>query len=166
MLFYRAPRGRIDAILRGRRARGNSSRKIAKRESDPWLLATSPKLDLTAVQIVAINARRMQIEQSFRNLKSHHYGVGFEASMTRTGTRLATLLLLLALATFVAWIAARTAARDVARTAALAMAHPSATKALSWHRIEWWLLREQRWRIDLRGSMAGILLDADAVAPA
>jgi hypothetical protein len=35
----------------------------------------------------------MQIEGSFRDLKSHHYGRGFEDSLTRKGVRLEILIL-------------------------------------------------------------------------
>jgi hypothetical protein len=150
VLHYKAPRGRIDATLSGRRARNRYSRKIAARESDPWLLAVSPTLDLTPVQVVAIYARRMQIEQSFRDLKSHRYGVGFEDSLTRTSDRLATLLLILALASFVAWITARVAPHEQVMAAIAALVRSTRTNALSWHRIGWRLLREHRWRVDTR----------------
>jgi Transposase DDE domain len=54
----------------------------------------SPELPLTARQMVRIYARRMQIELSFRDLKSHRYGQGFEDSLTRKGERIEVLLLL------------------------------------------------------------------------
>jgi IS4 transposase len=54
----------------------------------------SPELPLTARQMVRIYARRMQIELSFRELKSHRYGQGFEDSLTRKGKRIEVLLLL------------------------------------------------------------------------
>jgi hypothetical protein len=164
VLYYKGPRGRIDTTLAGQRARNKSSRKIAQRESEPWLLAVSPKLDLTPAQVVAIYARRMQIEQSFRDLKSHRYGVGFEDSLTRTRDRLAALLLILALASFVAWITARTATRTILLEAAAMLVRSSQAGVLSWHRLGWQLLREQRWRIDLRINATSILLDGDALA--
>lgn len=164
VLYFKAPRGRIDATLAGQRARNKYSRKIAKRESDPWLLAVSPALNLTPNQVVAIYARRMQIEQSFRDLKSHRYGVGFEDSMTRTRDRLATLLLILALASFVAWMTARTATKEVFLAAAATLVRSTRTGVLSWHRIGWRLLRDQRWRVDIRLSIEMLILDGDALA--
>lgn len=166
VLYYKVPRGRIDTTLAGQRARNKYSRKIAQRESEPWLLAVSPRLDLTPAQVVAIYARRMQIEQSFRDLKSHRYGVGFEDSLTRTRDRLAALLLILALASFVAWITARTATGNVLRQAAATLVRSTQAGVLSWHRLGWQLLREQRWRIDIRVNVATILLDGDALATA
>lgn len=138
--------------------------KIAKRESDPWLLAVSPTLDLTPAQVVAIYARRMQIEQSFRDLKSHRYGVGFEDSLTRTQERLAILLLILALASFVAWMTARTAPHEVILAAAESLVRSTRQGVLSWHRIGWKLIREQRWRGGIRLSIKAITNDGDALA--
>lgn len=93
-------------------------------------------------EVVVIYARRMQIEQSFRDLKPHRHGVGFEDSLTRTRERLAQLLLILALATFVAWMIARTARREVLVAATATLVRSTRAGVLSWHRIGWRLLRE------------------------
>jgi hypothetical protein len=45
-------------------------RKSARREREPWILMAS--LELSMRQGVGFYARRMQIELSFRDLKSHH----------------------------------------------------------------------------------------------
>lgn len=58
-----------------------------------------------ARQITTLYARRMQIEASFRDLKSHRYGQGFEDSLTRSGRSLEILLLVNALAAFASWLA-------------------------------------------------------------
>jgi len=47
----------------------------------------------------------MQIELSFRDLKSHRYVQGFEDSPTRSGRRIEVLLLVNALAAFASWLA-------------------------------------------------------------
>lgn len=164
VLHYKAPQGRMDTTLAGERARNRYSRKIAQRESEPWLLAASPTLQMTPAQIVATYARRMQIEQSFRDLKSHRYGVGFEDSLTRTRDRLAALLLILALATFLAWAIARGATKDVVQAARATITRSKRATAISWHRIGWQLLREQRWRIDIAAVIDAILRDGDALA--
>jgi len=65
----------------------------------------SPDLKLTMKQVVTLYTRRMQIELSFRDLKSHHYGQGFEDSLTRKGARIEVLLLLSTLAAFATWLA-------------------------------------------------------------
>lgn len=98
-------KGRKDLNQMGERARSSSSRKNARRECEPWLLVASPKLeDLSARQLVALYARRMQIELSFRDLKSHRYGNAFEDSLTRKGKRIEVLLLLHAMAAFATWL--------------------------------------------------------------
>lgn len=105
VLVRRARRGRIDLTRHGRRARGGHSRKMARREREPWLLAASVSLkELSAIEIVALYAKRMQIEQSFRDLKSHRYGAAFEDTLTRDPRRLEMLLLIHALATLAAWL--------------------------------------------------------------
>ena len=96
--------GRKDLTVSGTPAKGGRSRKIAKREREPWLLVASPELDLSARQIVTRYSRRMQIELAFRDLKSHRYGQGFEDSLTRKPKRLEILLLIHALATFATWL--------------------------------------------------------------
>lgn len=64
----------------------------------------SPSLHLNARQLVTLYTRRMQIELSFRDLKSHRYGQAFEDGLTRKGARLEILLLISALAAFAAWL--------------------------------------------------------------
>lgn len=102
ILLRRPSRGRTATTHFGQPRRSRRSLKAAARGRDPWLLATS--LDLPARRVAALYATRMQIEQSFRDLKSTRYGAAFELSLTRSPERLAVLLLLLALATFVAWL--------------------------------------------------------------
>jgi hypothetical protein len=104
-LVRRRARGRLDLTRTGQRARSAYSRKIAQREREPWLLAASVSLkELSAIETVAIYAKRMQIEQSFRDLKSHRYGAAFEDTLTRDPKRLEMLLLIHMLATLAAWL--------------------------------------------------------------
>jgi hypothetical protein len=104
-LVRRRSCGRIDLTRYGQRARSAYSRKIAQREREPWLLATSVSLkELSAAEIVTLYAKRMQIEQSFRDLKSHRYGAAFEDTLTRDPRRLEMLLLIHMLATLAAWL--------------------------------------------------------------
>jgi hypothetical protein len=53
---------------------------------------------------VAIYAGRMQIEQTFRDVKNARWGLGLSASQTRQPQRLATLLLIGALACYALWL--------------------------------------------------------------
>jgi hypothetical protein len=61
---------------------------------------------VTAIQVTTLYAKRMQIEEAFRDLKSHRYGLGLEDSLSRLAPRLSVLLLLNALANFAAWLLA------------------------------------------------------------
>ncbi|MDO9102085.1 MAG: transposase, partial [Candidatus Nitrotoga sp.] len=86
----------------GKRDHSSRSLKNARAQREPWLLAVSPKLDhLSAQAIVAVYAQRMQIEESFRDLKSERFGLGFSASRSTQKNRLGVLLLVACLASFV-----------------------------------------------------------------
>lgn len=105
VLVRRAPRGRVDLNRYGKRSQDTVSRTIAKRAREPWLLAVSCSLDeWSAASVVALYARRMQIEQSFRDLKSHRYGCAFDDTLTRSAERLQMLLLIYMLAALAAWL--------------------------------------------------------------
>jgi hypothetical protein len=104
VLHGKPPKGRKDRNRRGAPARNSNSRKSAQREREPWILMASPGLELSMRQVVTIYTRRMQIELSFRDLKSHRYGQGFEDSLTRKGARIEVLLLLSTLAAFATWL--------------------------------------------------------------
>jgi hypothetical protein len=97
-------KGRKDRNRQGAPARNSNSRKSAKREREPWILIASPELKLSMRQVVTLYTRRMQIGLSFRDLKSHRYGQGFEDSLTRKGARIEILLLLSTLAAFATWL--------------------------------------------------------------
>lgn len=102
--YSRPPLGRHHLTRQGNRSADTNSLDAARREREPWILIVSPGLQRNAAQIVAIYRKRMQIEEAFRDLKSHRYGRGFEDSLTRIKQRLAVLLMIDALASFAAWI--------------------------------------------------------------
>jgi hypothetical protein len=64
---------------------------------DPWLLATS-LTDGDAASIVGTYARRMQIEETFRDTKNHRFGWSLADVRLSTPERMAVLLTLAALA--------------------------------------------------------------------
>lgn len=104
VLHAKPAKGRKHHNRQGAPARNSNSRQNAQRESEPWLLVASPSLTLSARQLITLYGRRMQIELSFRDLKSHRYGQGFEDSLTRKGARIEVLLLLSAMAAFASWL--------------------------------------------------------------
>ena len=84
---------------RSRRARKPRVRQRAlralraiKANCEPWLLATS--LELPPKQIVGLYAKRMQMELTFRDLKSHRFGWAFEDARSRSLPRMAIQILL------------------------------------------------------------------------
>lgn len=112
VLYRKLRQGRVRrSVRKGTRSQANTSIKAQRRESEPWLLVVSPELrHLQPRQLVAIYSKRMQIEQSFRDLKCDRLGCAFHYSLTRDPKRIAILLLIHALATFLAWLAALTIA--------------------------------------------------------
>jgi len=95
VVLRRRPKGRMDKTVTGERARrSRQSRSCAAREAEPWLLATSLCSQTTSPRKIArIYATRMQIEESFRDLKS---GLQMNACGTRNMKRLAVLLIIAA----------------------------------------------------------------------
>jgi DDE family transposase len=94
MVVYKQKRlGRKHLNATGDKARLSAlSRKHAGREKEPWLLATSLQNGHGfAKKIIKIYHSRMQIEESFRDLKT---GLGFAVSQTRQLLQLSVLLMI------------------------------------------------------------------------
>ena len=72
-------------------------REMRQTALDPWLLATS-LTDGDAASIVSTYARRMQIEETFRDTKNHRFGWSLGDVRLSTPERMAVLLTLAALA--------------------------------------------------------------------
>lgn len=103
-----APKGR-HAYMRGayahlkHRRQDKMSTGYARQWKEPWILATSLCHEDAGKQVVEIYAKRMTIEEAFRDLKSHQYGFGLSTSKTKKKHRCEVLLLLSMIATFIAW---------------------------------------------------------------
>lgn len=112
VLVKRASKGRHRKTLAGKSCRSRSSLKSAASQIEPWLLAVAPNLsELTASEVVALYGGRMQIEQTFRDLKNPRWGLALSHTQTRCPKRLAVLLIIAALVIYALWIiglAART----------------------------------------------------------
>jgi hypothetical protein len=94
-------KGRHKRSVLGKPAHSYHSRKNARRQREPWLLAVSPGLEhLSANAVVNVYAKRMQIEEEFRDLKNEHFGLGFSANRSKHGKRFGVLLLVACLASF------------------------------------------------------------------
>lgn len=90
---------------RKRRHRSSNTGLYRKLYRAPWLLATSLPHHRGAGAIVKrVYARRMQIEETFRDLKSHRWGCGLRYARTLEPKRLEVLLLIGALAMLLMWL--------------------------------------------------------------
>lgn len=78
------------------------------RQKEAWILATD--LDLPAYQIARLYGRRFEIEESFRDQKSHRFGLSLGLLKLRHGERLERLLLVVALALLLAMLVGQWAA--------------------------------------------------------
>ena len=95
---------------RGRPKKAHGGDAVAARcrklYKDPWLLATSLEHSRGAgKRIEKLYGLRMQIEETFRDLKNGRWGLGLEYARSRHHARLENLLLIGALTMFVIWLA-------------------------------------------------------------
>jgi hypothetical protein len=105
VLFKQPPKGRRAKTAAGKRSRSNTSNKAARGAKEPWLLVASPRLaTYSARQLVRLYRQRMQIELSFRDMKSQHFGEGLERSRSRSAGRFTVLVLIASLAIFLLWL--------------------------------------------------------------
>ncbi len=111
VLVKKTLKGRKRFNKTGGIANNNTSRRASKSAREPWLLATSltVKNQHAARKMVKLYEKRMQIEEEFRDTKSHRYGFGLRYSLSTIGKRLEVLLLIATLATFVCWLVALSA---------------------------------------------------------
>lgn len=115
-MLARRCRQQRDLLTRcGTPQQGTTAKKARKSAREPWLLATSLPARHGAANVVAVYGQRMQIEEAFRDLKSHRYGMGFEDSLTRGIERLTALLMLNTLAMLAAWLMASAAQPSLSR---------------------------------------------------
>lgn len=102
VIVRRRHKGRHKRSVLGKPVRSCHSMKKARCEREPWRLAVCPELALLSAQaVVSVYAKRMQIEEEFRGLKSPYFGLGLSVNRSRNQARLSVLLLIACLATFV-----------------------------------------------------------------
>ncbi len=103
VLYERHPKGRKDMNTKGDDIRKDKRyRSSAAREKEPWLLATSLcTSSTTAKRIIKFYATRMQIEESFRNVKT---GLKMNDSRTRIVSKLNVLLIIASLSQFMLYL--------------------------------------------------------------
>jgi DDE family transposase len=105
----RTSKRRVRKTALGRPGQGTVDRRCESAAREPWLLATN--LESPSDAIVGIYARRMQIEESIRDSKSHRHGWALSYARSNSHERLAVLVFLGALATVIAHVAGLAAER-------------------------------------------------------
>ncbi|MDH5408188.1 MAG: IS4 family transposase [Gammaproteobacteria bacterium] len=105
VLYQGKLKGRKHKNRLGDIAANSYSRKQAARQREPWLLATSlPVTSKLAKKIVNIYRLRMQIEESFKDTKSHRFGLSLDYHRCKSAMRLQIMLLISTLASLVFWL--------------------------------------------------------------
>ena len=101
-LYKEKPKGRHSLNQDGSTKASKTSLTAARGAKEPWLLISSlPKNSSFAKKSVKIYQTRMQIEESFRDMKSTKFGLGFEHNHTKKLARMTVLVLLTTLAAMV-----------------------------------------------------------------
>lgn len=102
VLYKQEPKGRHKINRYGTQSLFKPSRAAAKRSRDPWLLVTSlPNKHNIGKKVVNIYQTRMQVEEGFRDMKSHRYGLGFDINLSQQKKRISILILLTTLSALV-----------------------------------------------------------------
>ena len=80
---------------------GGNYQRLAK---EPWILATNLPKQYNTAHVINSYKKRMQIEESFRDIKNPRYGLGGRHIETRCVYRWCVLMLLAAIAQITLWI--------------------------------------------------------------
>jgi IS4 transposase len=98
-------KGRKSKVSRGRSSSKAANGCYSLAAKEPWILATnlSPETH-KASEIVKLYAKRMQIEESFRAIKSHRFGLSGRYVRTLDVNRWGVLMLLAAIVLVSYWI--------------------------------------------------------------
>ena len=99
------PKGRKQKISRNKASSKIANGSYAQGAKEPWILATNlNSRSYKASEIVALYAKRMQIEESFRAMKSHQFGLSARYIRTLDIKRWAILMLLAAIVLISYWV--------------------------------------------------------------
>jgi len=98
-LYKNRAKGHHKINKQGKHIKSGASNQHAESGKEAWLLVTSLMVtSKLAKRVVKIYKKRMEIEEGYRDMKSEHYGLGFNASRSYKVTRIAILMLIAALA--------------------------------------------------------------------
>lgn len=80
------------------------SEMYLKAAKEPWILATNLPDSYKAAMVINFYKKRMQIEESFRDMKSHQYGLCGRYIRTRNVDRWGVKMLLAAIVQIIYWV--------------------------------------------------------------
>ena len=110
ILFKGKLKGRKRITKMGNNAQSRTSLVNSTRAREPWLLASSLSNEqVTAKQIVKMYSSRMQIEESFRDLKCPRFGLSLYHNGTYKIERMKILVLIGSIANTFAWLLGKVA---------------------------------------------------------
>lgn len=98
------PKGRKVKVSRGKTTAKIGSGRYRDAAKEPWILATSLPLEDRASTIVKLYSKRMQIEESFRDVKSHQFGLSGRYIRTTCTHRWSVKMLLAAIVQITFWV--------------------------------------------------------------
>lgn len=104
-LYKKSKKHRVNLTINKERSSRSVSVKAAEREKQAWIIVSSVGGDkVKAKEAIRLYTLRMQIEESFRDLKSHQFGMGLEDSRSQGIIRLSNLLLIGYITSIMAWL--------------------------------------------------------------
>lgn len=98
------PKGRKAKVSRGVTTNKIGSGSYREAAKEPWILATNLPLRYKASSIATLYSKRMQIEESFRDIKSHQFGLSGRYIQTMNIYRWGVKMLLAAIAQITCWV--------------------------------------------------------------
>jgi hypothetical protein len=101
---YRKPKSRKVKTSRGKTTSTLSNGSYSEANKEPWILATNLPLDVAPVDIINLYFKRMQIEESFRDVKSHQFGLAGRYVRTHSVDRWGVKMLLAAIVQITYWV--------------------------------------------------------------
>ncbi len=101
---YRKPKGRKVKTSRGKTTSTVSNGSFSQANKEPWILATNLALEVTPTDIINLYFKRMQIEESFRDVKSHQFGLAGRYVRTSSVHRWGVKMLLAAIVQITYWV--------------------------------------------------------------
>ena len=106
VLYKSRPKGRKNQRSTRTNCHHSSPKIYSASAKEPWALATNLSTETrTPKQIVRLYSKRMQIEETFRDLKSPAYGLGLRHSRTSSPERFDIMLLIALMLQLTCWLA-------------------------------------------------------------